>query len=372
MEHPGNEAAAEPVEPPPAPPAEAAPPEPAAAIEASISADATAIDPDAPQLDGPGPEAAKEESSAEVRAEEDKAPSVVDAPVPISTEPAGPVGQPPEPEPVAEPVPIAIPAARDVGDLDWAAIRSAADPASIRARIRSAVDGMEALLDQAGGPGLLFDADRTDAGDRAIRVGETNFADPLWIIGDLHGDVLALEAALAVIRREAPDGPDTRSRIVLLGDLFDDEGFGLEVLLRVFELAGEAPGRLCVLAGNHDEALTYDGVRFGAGVSPADFADFLNANLAHEWIERAGKLAVRFFANAPRAIFLPDGLLVAHGGSRWPTSTRASRRRAIGTIPPVWRISFGPGPTRPHGARCRTASRAGASSDTRILRPFAR
>ena len=101
---------------------------------------------------------------------------------------------------------------------------------------------------------------------------------------------------------------------MFLGDLFDDEGFGLEVLLRVFELIVEAPDRVCLIAGNHDEALSYDGVRFASSVSPSDFADFLNANLAHEWIERAGKLAVRLFARAPRALFFPDGLLVAHGG----------------------------------------------------------
>jgi hypothetical protein len=49
-------------------------------------------------------------------------------------------------------------------------------------------------------------------------------------------------------------------------------------------------------------------------VIPSDFADFLNANLTHEWIERAGKLTVRLFAQAPRALFFPDGLLVSHGG----------------------------------------------------------
>jgi hypothetical protein len=132
------------------------------------------------------------------------------------------------------------------------------------------------------------------------------------VLGDLHGDVLALEAALALIRRETSE--DAGPRIVFLGDLFDDEAFGLELLLRVFELILAAPQRICVLAGNHDEALSYDGVRFAASVSPSDFADFLNANLAHEWIERAGKLAVRFFERAPRALFFPDGLLMAHGG----------------------------------------------------------
>lgn len=49
-------------------------------------------------------------------------------------------------------------------------------------------------------------------------------------------------------------------------------------------------------------------------MAPSDFADFLNANLAHEWIARAGKAVVRLFARAPRALFFPDGLLVVHGG----------------------------------------------------------
>ena len=31
-------------------------------------------------------------------------------------------------------------------------------------------------------------------------------------------------------------------------------------------------------------------------------------------MERAGKLAVRLFSRAPRALFFPDGMLVAHGG----------------------------------------------------------
>ena len=139
-------------------------------------------------------------------------------------------------------------------------------------------------------------------------------ASPLWIVGDLHGDLLALEAALAAMRDPALQTGEEKPRIVFLGDLFDDEGFGLEVLLRVFELITDAPDRVCVIAGNHDEALSYDGVRFASSVAPSDFADFLNANLAHEWIERAGKLAVRLFARAPRALFFPDGLLIAHGG----------------------------------------------------------
>jgi len=177
-----------------------------------------------------------------------------------------------------------------------------------------AVERMETLLDSPSGPGMLFDADRGHAADRAIRVSAMDAASPLWIVGDLHGDLLALESALAQIRHYSQSGDGTPPRIIFLGDFFDDEGFGLEVLLRVFELIIEAPQLVCVIAGNHDEALTCDGDRFASSVSPSDFADFLNANLADDCIRRAGQLAIRLTAHAPRALFLPDGLLVAHGG----------------------------------------------------------
>jgi hypothetical protein len=180
--------------------------------------------------------------------------------------------------------------------------------------MRSTVEAVEALLDNEQGLGLLFDSHRSSVSDRAIRVEELDPAAPLWIIGDLHGDLLALEAALALIKKSEGEEAAAPPKIVLLGDLFDDEGFGLELLLRVFELMLAMPGRVCVIVGNHDEALSYDGTRFATSVSPGDFADFLNANLAHEWIERAGKLAVRFFKQAPHALFLADGLLISHAG----------------------------------------------------------
>ncbi|WP_324808416.1 metallophosphoesterase [Sphingomonas sp. LY29] len=220
----------------------------------------------------------------------------------------------PSEAPPDKPTIAALPEIQDVHDLDWAPIGEAVTRSSDRSRMRATVEGFEALLDRPGGPGLLFDRDRSGAEDQAIKVGELDPAAPLWIIGDLHGDLLALEASLTLIARCAHDEGSPPPNMVLLGDLFDDEGLGLELLLRVFELVLEAPDRICVLVGNHDEALSYDGTRFATSVSPGDFADFLNANLAHEWIERAGKLAVRFFAQAPHALFLPDGLLIAHAG----------------------------------------------------------
>ena len=207
----------------------------------------------------------------------------------------------------------AMPQVLDVSDLDWNKIRETVNPAALRARMRGIVEETEVLLDRVGGPGMLFDSDRLNLSDRAIRL-SANPPTPLWFVGDLHGDLLALESALALIGTQALETGEGRPRLVFLGDLFDDEGFGLETILRVFELIIESPASVCLITGNHDGALSYDGVRFASTVEPADFADFLNANLSHEWIERSGKLAVRLFAQAPCALFFPDGLLVAHGG----------------------------------------------------------
>jgi len=200
----------------------------------------------------------------------------------------------------------------EVRDLDWPAIRKAADADAIRRRMPAIVQQMEALLDAPNGPGMLFDRDRKDASDRVIHVSATESTAPLWVIGDLHGDLLALEAALAHIRQQAVDGAPYR--IIFLGDFIDDEGFSLELLLRVYELVIQQPERICVIAGNHDEALRYDGARFSSTVSPGDFADVLNQNLQEDWMVRTGKLVLRVTAHAARALFLPDGLLVTHGG----------------------------------------------------------
>ena len=211
------------------------------------------------------------------------------------------------------PCPIPIPAVIDVHDLDWERIATSVAPGAARARMRGTVEELETVLDSEAGLQLLFDDHRRIRTDRAIRITDISDA-PLWFIGDLHGDLLTLESALALIERESAREGEGIARIVLLGDLFDDGGYGLETLLRVFELILRRPSEVCLLAGNHDEALGYNGSRFTATVSPSDFSEFLNDNLAHEWIGRAGKLAVRIVANAPRALFFPDGLLAAHGG----------------------------------------------------------
>ncbi|MGZ9080495.1 MAG: metallophosphoesterase, partial [Burkholderiales bacterium] len=171
------------------------------------------------------------------------------------------------PSAVEEPTPTPpIPPVVDVHDLDWDRIGALLEPCALRARMRETVERLESVLDLESNACMLFDDHRESNSDRAIKL-QALSDEPLWFIGDLHGDLLALDAALALIKRESARENVERPRIVLLGDMFDDAGYGLETVLRIFELILERPQSVCLIAGNHDEALGYDGARFSATVS---------------------------------------------------------------------------------------------------------
>ena len=129
----------------------------------------------------------------------------------------------------AHPPRIPIPPVVDVHDLPWDDIVASLHVGAHRARMRATVEQLEDRLDGEGGLPLLFDEHRATADDRALQVVSLT-DDPLWFIGDIHGDLLALDAALALIDREAVR-EQARPRIVLLGDLFDDGGYELELSL---------------------------------------------------------------------------------------------------------------------------------------------
>lgn len=158
-------------------------------------------------------------------------------------------------------------------------------------------------------PGLLFDDSRSSPEDRAINIRNISERDDIWFIGDLHGDLLSLEVAIRFITEQSPD-----ARIVFLGDLFDAGPHGAAVVLRVWERVLVAPSTTAIVAGNHDEALSYESGRFTSNVTPSDLAQWLDTNTDNPAVRAFGETLVRWIATLPRAFFFPDGLLVTHGG----------------------------------------------------------
>jgi hypothetical protein len=169
------------------------------------------------------------------------------------------------------------------------------------------------------GPRLLFD-DCRDESARAVAVVRTPGAVPpnLWIVGDLHADVLTLANVIQAAESLSTDGP---AHFLFLGDFVDRGVHDHELLLVLFGLMKRHPERVCVVPGNHDVDLQFDEAsnRFRVTIEPAEYCDALNRAIERggtddrERVELA-KAFIRFCAGRPRAVFLPDGTLVAHGG----------------------------------------------------------
>ena len=191
------------------------------------------------------------------------------------------------------------------------------DAALARARTTTVAD-VCAWVD--AGPRLLFDDGRDPtARDVAVIREPARVPASLWVIGDLHADVLTL--ANAVEYAESLATPARPAHFVFLGDFVDRGIHDHELLLFLFGLMMNHPERVCVIPGNHDTDLRFDepSGRFRVSIDPAEYCEELNAALERgaPGDDERVKLArafIRFCADRPKAVFLPDGTLFAHGG----------------------------------------------------------
>lgn len=136
-----------------------------------------------------------------------------------------------------------------------------------------------------------------------------------WFIGDVHGDLVGLLAALDFIHHHSEY--EKEDIIVLLGDLIDDLPESEAVLAEVSERLDNGE-RLIVIVGNHDDALKYIENRgFGASVDPCDYCEELkriaDSGPEHRSLVFARSF-IRYMSDAPVALFLNDGTMAAHGG----------------------------------------------------------
>lgn len=191
-------------------------------------------------------------------------------------------------------------------------------------KVSALAEGMSFILDRIEKPilgellpGLAFDNTRKGPDDKVVCVkADQIYERDIWFIGDLHADLLAFEAALRFIKSEdKKSAAQNGSLVILLGDISDGDYFNIEVTLRLLELLCERPGRVCILSGNHDAGLYYNGSILSSRVEPAQLARELNLkDKENPVFHRLGILIVELFRKLPCALFFPDGLLAVHGG----------------------------------------------------------
>ena len=187
-------------------------------------------------------------------------------------------------------------------------------------------------------PRLLFDDSRDSASrDVAVVRQQRSVPSSLWVIGDLHADLLTL--ANAVAYAESVATPDQPPHFLFLGDFVDRGIHDHETILFLFGLLIAHPERVCVVPGNHDIDLQFDEAahRFRVTIDPAEYCGELNAALARNEPADGERVAlarafIHFCAGRPKAVFLPDGTLFAHGG--FP---HTDAQRDIAAIPDLCR-----------------------------------
>jgi hypothetical protein len=161
-----------------------------------------------------------------------------------------------------------------------------------------------------------------------IRINTMNFLDIQYepkrflyaAIGDVHGDLGSLTAAVDIVRVRAAAKGRTAA-VVLLGDLIDrgadSAGCAAFAMRLARGLDPERPDvRVLLVRGDHEDALSHDAGTdsFSSDVVPCEWCERL-AGLPPDDPERA--LAWEFVAfahDAPAAIRFSSGILCAHGG----------------------------------------------------------
>ena len=131
----------------------------------------------------------------------------------------------------------------------------------------------------------------------------------IWFIGDIHGDILAFRSAMAFIASNSLHRPI----YVFLGDLFDRNPFGLNVLIEAMGLLRDDPASVFFIAGNHDDGLEWTDAGFSSRITPHQFSDELNA-FGDEATKEFVREYVRLARKLPVGLVLPNGIFATHGG----------------------------------------------------------
>lgn len=146
-----------------------------------------------------------------------------------------------------------------------------------------------------------------------LNVPETDQPTETWFVGDVHGDVLGLVAAVQTFEKLAT--PD--AKLVFLGDIIDRGSHDIACLTSILNYIRKNPGKATWLMGNHDNSIYWnsDGVSLNSRVSPCEFLDVINRGLSSNE-PRYQDFANRFIgltSQLPRAVILGK-TLAAHGG----------------------------------------------------------
>ena len=147
-------------------------------------------------------------------------------------------------------------------------------------------------------------------GRRVLRLNEIAEDEPLWIIGDVRGDVLALETTLGFID-EATE-KNRSPQIVFLGDLTGGMMGDAACLAIALERFAAAPTRTIVLAGDRELALRASSADAVDDRKPRGLAEMPVQPAQVKALENLVRAFSSLVEKLPVAAICPGGILLAH------------------------------------------------------------
>ena len=159
------------------------------------------------------------------------------------------------------------------------------------------------------GPGAMGSEFRP-IGRCVLRLNEISEEEAFWIIGDVRGDVLALETVLAFI--DEATGRGRSPQIVFLGDLAAGTLGDAACLAIALERFAAAPSRTIFIAGDRELALTLENEKATDDRKPRGLADMPVADALQNSLRNLARAFSELVEKIPVAAICPDGMLLAH------------------------------------------------------------
>jgi hypothetical protein len=159
------------------------------------------------------------------------------------------------------------------------------------------------------GPGAMG-AEFRPIGRRVLRLNEISEEEAFWIIGDVRGDVLALETVLAFI--DEATGRGRSPQIVFLGDLAAGTLGDAACLAIALERFAAAPSRTIFIAGDRELALTLENEKTTDDRKPRGLADMPVPDALQNSLRNLARAFSELVEKIPVAAICPDGMLLAH------------------------------------------------------------
>ena len=144
------------------------------------------------------------------------------------------------------------------------------------------------------------------SGSGVLRLARVPEARPLWIVGDVRGDVLALATALAFV--DEADQLGDRAFVAFLGDWTGGVTGDAACTAMVLERFNAAPDRTLLLRGDREWACDAPGAPMATGLRTMPVPEGLI-----EERDRLARLVRLICERLPALALLPDGVALAHG-----------------------------------------------------------